>query len=412
MNIFSQFYCRVYQIIMRCFLPMLPYREPKLLSGNEDLLRVLEENGFDNIMIVTDKGVKEAGLTNTLEDFLTDNGVSFTVYDDTVANPTTKNVEDALELYKANNCQCLLAFGGGSPIDCAKGVAARLACPNKTLNDMKGLLKVNHKIPLLIAVPTTAGTGSETTLSTVITDSDTRFKYAINDIDLIPHYTILDAKLTLSLPKQMTATSGMDALTHAIEAYIGRSTTKSTRRNALTAIKLIFENLEVAYNDGANLQARKRLLKASYKAGLAFTKSYVGYVHAIAHSLGGKYDVPHGFANSVILPFVLKKYGKSAHFKLWKIAKFTGLVEDSATKEEGANAVIQKIEEMNRLMNIPTTISEINKEDIPELAKTASKEANPLYPVPKLMTAKQLEEIYYELKNIKIVQKQKNKKKK
>lgn len=398
MNIFSKFYCRVYQTVFRVFMPMLPYRQPKLLADYTDLLKVLEENSFDNIMIVTDAGVRSVGLTKNLEDVLNDNGIGYVVYDKTTANPTTDNVEEALELYKESKSQCLIAIGGGSPIDCAKAVGARIACPHRTLEDMKGLLKVNHKLPLLIAIPTTAGTGSETTLAAVITDSKTRHKYPINDFDLIPNYIILDAKLTLGLPKKMTATSGMDALTHAIEAYIGKSTTVSTRRNALTAIKLIFENLETAFNDGTNIQARKRMLKASYKAGLAFTKSYVGYVHAIAHSLGGKYNTAHGFANAVILPYVLKKYGKSVYKKLWKIAKFTDLCDEKTPIEQGAKLVIQKIEDMNKAMNIPTKITEIIAEDIPILAKTAAKEANPLYPVPKLMTAKELETIFHEIK--------------
>ncbi len=398
MNIFSRFYCRVHQIIMRSFVPFLPYREPKMLSDNTDILKVLEENNFDNVMIITDKGIRDLGLTKNLEDFLTENGVSSHVYDKTVPNPTTENVEQAAKIYMEKSCQCLIAFGGGSPMDCAKGVGARLACPNKTLNDMKGLLKINHKIPLLIAIPTTAGTGSEATLSAVITDNKNNFKYPINDFDLIPNYAMLDAKLTLSLPKQMTATSGMDALTHAIEAYIGRSTTKSTRRNALTAIKLIFENLQTVYNDGSNLQARKRMLKASYKAGLAFTKSYVGYIHAVAHSLGGKYDVAHGFANAVIMPYLLKIYGKSIYKKMWKIAKFTGLCDESSSKEQATKLVIKKIEDMNKSMNIPNKIPGIIEADIEELARSAAKEANPLYPVPKLLTAKQLQNVYYMIK--------------
>ncbi|MBO5954790.1 MAG: iron-containing alcohol dehydrogenase, partial [Clostridia bacterium] len=373
MNIFSKFYCRVYQITMRTFLPFLPYREPELISNNEELLKVLETNNCDNALIVTDKGIRGIGLTKNLEDFLTDNGVSFSVYDGTVANPTTTNVDEALEMYKKNECECLIAFGGGSAMDCAKAVGARLACPHKTLNDMKGVLKVNHKLPLLIAIPTTAGTGSETTVTAVITDSETRHKYPINDFDLIPHYAMLDAKLTLGLPKHITAQTGTDALTHAIEAYIGRSTTKSTRRNALTAIKLIFENLEVAYNDGSNIQARKRMLKASYKAGLAFTKSYVGYIHAVAHTLGGQYNVPHGLANAVIMPYFLRLYGKSAHKKLWKIGIFTGLFDEKMDKEQGAKIVIKKIEDMNKAMNIPTKIQGIKEEDIPALAKLASK---------------------------------------
>ncbi len=398
MNIFNAFYCRVYQTIFKVFLPMFPYREPKLLSNNNDLLKVLEDNALDNIMIVTDKSIRDLGLTKPLENYLIDNGVSVHVFDETVINPTTNNIEDAVKLYNEKQCQCLIAIGGGSVIDCAKGVGARIALPNKSLKDMKGLLKVNRRLPLLIAIPTTAGTGSEATLSAVITDSDSHFKFVINDFDLIPHYAMLDAKLTLGLPKNITATSGMDALTHAIEAYLGRSTTPTTRKNALTAIKLIFENLETAYNDGDNLQARKRMLKASYKAGLAFSKSYVGYVHAVAHSLGGKYNIQHGFANAVILPYMLKYYGKSVYKKLYKIAKFVGLCEENVTKEVAAKLVIKKIEDMNKVMNIPSKIDCIQECDIEEMAKIAVKEANPLYPVPKLFSSKQLQTVYYMVK--------------
>ena len=398
MNIFSRFYCRVYQIIMRCFLPLLPYREPKLLGGYEELLKVLEESNLDNIMLITGKVVRGLGLTKSLEDFLVENGVSFTIFDETVPNPTTQNVEDALKLYLENNCQGLIAFGGGSVIDCAKAVGARVACPNKSLKDMKGLLKVNRKLPLLVAIPTTAGTGSEATVTAVITDSENHKKFIINDFDLIPNYAILDAKLTLNLPPRTTALTGLDALTHAIEAYIGRSTTRTTRRNALMAIKLIFENIETAYVDGANIQARKRMLKASYRAGLAFTKSYVGYVHAISHSLGGKYNISHGLANAIILPYMLRKYGKSIHKKLWNIGKKIGLFESSISYEDGANIVISKIEEINKNLNVPTKIKEIQEMDIPELAKIATKEANPLYPVPKLFTSKTLADIYYQIK--------------
>lgn len=176
-------------------------------------------------------------------------------------------------------------------MDCAKGVGARLARPNKTLAKMEGILHVMHKLPLLIAVPTTAGTGSETTLAAVITDADTHHKYAINDFSLIPHYAVLEPEVTVGLPPQLTSTTGMDALTHAIEAYIGRSTTKQTRSAAIEAIQLILRYLPAAYKNGQNRIARKQMLRASYLAGTAFTKSYVGYVHAVAHSLGGQYGI-------------------------------------------------------------------------------------------------------------------------
>ena len=348
MNIFSKFYCRVYQTIFKLYLPFLPYKEPKLLINYEDILKVLEESGLDNVMLVTGKKIRGLGLTQTLENLLIDRGISVSVFDETQVNPTTENVEQAVELYKQKQCQCIIAFGGGSVIDCAKALGARISCPNKTLKDMKGLLKVNKTLPMLIAIPTTAGTGSETTLCAVITDSKTHKKFVINDFDLIPSYALLDPKLTLNLSPNTTATTGMDALVHAIEAYIGRSTTSTTRKYALSAIKLIFENLETVVKDGSNLQARKRMLKASYKAGMAFSRSYVGYVHAISHSLGGKYNIAHGYANAIILPYVLKVYGESVHNKLWKIAKHVGLCDENMSKEQAAKLVIGKIEEMNK----------------------------------------------------------------
>ncbi len=399
MNIFKKFYCRSYQVVFKSLLPVLPYREPKLLKTVEDIVKVIKEDNKSSVLLVTDSGIFKLGLTQKLEGDLKESNIKVIVYSDTVANPTTRNVEEALKLYKDNNCDAIIAFGGGSAMDCAKGVGARIARPNKTLGQMKGVLKVRKKLPLLIAIPTTAGTGSETTLAAVITDEQTHHKYAINDFSLIPKYASLMPNLTVGLPKIVTATTGMDALTHAVEAYIGRSTIKKTRRCAMEAVKLIFENLEKVYDDGSNLEARANMLLASYKAGIAFTVSYVGYVHAIAHSLGGKYNIPHGFANAVILPYVLKRYGKKINKKLWKLGENGGLFDKTTSYEEGAKIFIEKIEELNKKMGIASSIPEIKAEDIPLLAKTAESEANPLYPVPVLFTAKQLEEIYLELKN-------------
>lgn len=399
MNIFKKIYCRVYQGVFKMLLPVLPYRKPSLLNSDEDIIEVLKNKNINSVLLVTDKGIRSLGLTKPLEEKVVKAGIALAVFDGTVPNPTTENVVEALELYKNSDCKAIIAFGGGSAMDCAKATGARVANPKKTLAKMKGVFKVGRKLPLLIAIPTTAGTGSETTLAAVITDSETRHKYAINDFPLIPKYAMLEPGLTVGLPKHITSTTGMDALTHAVEAYIGRSTTKDTRADAKSAVKIIFENLEIAYDDGNNIEARKNMLVAAFKAGCAFTKSYVGYVHAIAHSLGGKYNIPHGLANAIILPYVLKAYGKSVHKKLWELGVFAGLFDKAVSKAEGARLFIEKIEEMNKNMQIGTTISEIVERDISELAKTAEKEANPLYPVPVLMTAKELEEIYREVKN-------------
>ena len=399
MKLCKKIYCRTFQFVFKCALPILPYRKPTILHSNEEIVEVLKEKEISNVLLVTDKGVRGLGLTESLEKALSESGLGVFVYDGTVANPTTENVEQALGVYKENVCQAIVAFGGGSAMDCAKATGARVARPKKSLSKMKGVLKVGRKIPLLIAVPTTAGTGSETTLAAVITDSETRHKYAINDFPLIPKYAGLMPELTIGLPKSITATTGMDALTHAVEAYIGRSTTKETRECALSAVKAIFENLPIAYVDGENLQARENMLVASFNAGLAFTKSYVGYVHAVAHSLGGKYNIPHGLANAIILPYVLRSYGRKIYKKLWEMGVYANLFPSSIPIEVGAKIFIESIESLNRNMGIGTAIAEIQESDIEELAKTAEKEANPLYPVPVLWTAKDLEKIYYEVKN-------------
>ena len=327
MNIFKKAYCRIYQGVFRLMLPLLPYREPKILKTNEEVASLLKAKGKQSVLLVTDKGIRRLGLTKKLEEELASAGVGLSIFDDVVPNPTTQNVSDCVKAYKEGGCQAIIALGGGSVMDCAKAAGAMVAKPKKSLKQMKGVLKVRKKIPLLIAVPTTAGTGSETTLAAVITDSETRHKYAINDFPLIPRYALLDANLTVGLPKHITSTTGMDALTHAIEAYIGRSTTKHTRQCALDAVKMIFENILKAYNNGSNLQARENMLLASYKAGVAFTQSYVGYVHAIAHTLGGEYNVAHGLANAVILPYVLKGYGR----KINSIKIFCGFIKTNYT---------------------------------------------------------------------------------
>ena len=397
MNFFRKLYCRTFQTAFKIALPFLPYREPKILKTNDDVVSVLLGKNIKSVLLVTDNGIRGIGLTKPLEDKISSSEIKLSVYDAVVPNPTSANVEEALQMYKQNACTAIIAFGGGSVMDCAKATGARVVYPKKSLAQMKGVMKVIKKLPTLIAVPTTAGTGSETTLAAVITDSETRHKYAINSFPLIPEYALLDASLTAGLPKHITSTTGMDALTHAVEAYIGRSTTPSTRKAAKKAVKLIFENIEEAYNNGKNLEARENMLIASYNAGLAFTKSYVGYVHAVAHSLGGKYNIAHGLANAIILPVVLKKFGKSVHKKLWQLGVSAGLFDKSVSKADGAKLFIEKIESLNKNMGIGTSIDAINKADIPELAKTAEHEANPLYPVPKLFTAKELEEIYLEL---------------
>ena len=395
MNRAKKIYCRVFQTGFKLVLPILPYRKPKRLRDVTDISGVLLRKNIRSVLLVTDAGVLGLGLTKRLERNLAENNIKCVIYDGTVANPTTKNVEEALDLYYLNDCEALIGFGGGSSMDCAKAVGARVAKPNQSLNQMKGILKVHKKLPPLIAVPSTSGTGSEATLASVIVDSETRHKYAINDFPLIPRYAVLDPRVTLSLPPYITATTGMDALTHVVEAYIGRSTTPGTRKDACMAVELIFGNLDTAVFHGEDMEARKNMLKASYYAGCAFTKSYVGYVHAVAHSLGGQYNIPHGLANAVLLPYVLEAYGKAIHDKLHVLAIAAGIAKEETPEEEAAKAFIDAIKGMQERYHIGNKIKGIVKEDIPKLAAYADKEANPLYPVPVLMDAKELEKFYY-----------------
>lgn len=393
MNIFKKIYCRVFQTCFHLAIPLLPYRDPKILDSIEALPEEFAERKIKSVLLVTDPIIRK--LTGELETKLDNEGIKCVVYDKTNANPTVSNIEEALELYKKEGCQALIGFGGGSSIDCAKAVGARVACPKKTLEKMKGILKIHRRIPLLAAIPTTAGTGSETTVTTVITDDKTHYKYPISDFPLIPKIAVLDPKVTFSLPPHLTASTGMDALTHAVEAFIGGSTTKKTRDYSIRATKLIFSNIEKAYKNGTDENARRNMLLASNLAGGAFSRSYVGYVHAVAHSLGGAYNIPHGLANTVLLPVVLKRYGSSVWKKLQILAVAAGVASPSDTRQIAAEKFIAEICRLNKAMGIPEKLEGIKKEDIAELARRADKEANPIYPVPVLWNAKELEEFYY-----------------
>ena len=394
MNIFYKMYARIYQGFFRMALPILPYRNPKILDDTSKIVEILK-NKKNKPLIITDRFLYNSDLLNNLLDSLRANNMPYEVFEDVLPNPTSDIVHNALDLFRKSNCDSLIAFGGGSVMDTAKAVGALVARPKKTLAQLGGILKIRKKIPLLIAVPTTCGTGSETTLASVITDSETRHKYAINDFPLIPSYAVLDYKLVLKLPANLIATTGLDALTHAVEAFIGRSTTKDTRRDAMEAIKVIFDNLLDAVNHDE--KALNNMLYASHLAGRAFSKSYVGYVHAIAHSLGGKYNIPHGYANAVILPHVLKEYGSKINKKLGRIIDYIN-TNNKLSLEEKASLFMEKLDDLESKLNIDKYISSINTADIDEMARYACKEANPLYPVPVLWDLKKMKSMYYKIK--------------
>ena len=394
MNILKKLWCRTYQTAFRMVIPILPYRQPELHDSLDSMADIVRSRGISRILIVTDQGLVRAGICRMVQEKLEAAGIAYAIYDGTVPNPTIQNVEEARQLYLDSQSQAIIALGGGSAMDCAKAAACRIARPRTPVRYMKGILKVWVRLPLLIAVPTTAGTGSETTLAAVITDPEKHHKYAIMDFPLIPRIAVLDYRVTTGLPPHITSTTGMDALVHAVEAFIGRSTTAYTRRMAIEAVQLIHENLLRAYHDGQDAEARRQMLRAAYCAGAAFSQSYVGYVHSVAHSLGGMYGTPHGLANAVLLPIALKQYGKAAYRRLALLARASGVVREVKSEKLTAEDFINWVEAMNREMQIPSHLDGIRREDIPAMATYAEKEGNPLYPVPVLWTRRELEEIY------------------
>lgn len=392
-------YYRAYQKVMKVMLYFIDWSEPQLLTGPGSIRKlpsVIKEKGIGKVMVVTDKGLMSLNLLDGLFEELDKAGISYVVYDGVQPNPSIENIEEAREMFVSNGCEAMIAFGGGSPMDCAKAACARVVRPNKTIPQMRGVLKVMRKLPPFFAVPTTAGTGSETTVAAVVSNTQTHEKYAINDPCLRPKFAVLDPELTTGLPQKITSTTGLDALTHAVEAYIGKSNVPSTKDYAERATKLIFENLETCYNDGQNVEARGQMLLASFYAGMAFTRAYVGYVHAIAHNLGGMYGIPHGLANSVILPVVLEEYGSTIYPRLAKLAEIVGI--DGQTEEELAKGFIAEIKAMNERMAIPTSFEQIKEEDIPTIVERAMKEAHPLYPTPVIFDADRLAQIVRKLK--------------
>ena len=378
----NTFFCRACQYCFAVGARFLPWRTPEVFSGEGSLLRaadILRENGLRRPFVVASRRQCADEHFRALQETLDEQDILLSIFSAVETDPSVETVERIASQYRLDRCDCFLVIGGGSPMDAAKAAAARLARPEKTVPQLGGLLKVRRRVPPLIAVPTTAGTGSETTIAAVVTDG--HHKYAISDLCLIPRYAILDPTLSTGLPPRITAETGMDALTHAVEAYLSRFyNTGMTRALAESAVVAIFAHLERAYRDGASLDDRAAMLQASFDAGAAFTRASVGNVHAIAHTLGGLYGVPHGLANAVLLPLVLEDYGAAAYPRLAHLARLLGLKGD--TEETRAKAFIAEIRAMNARMNVPDRFDCIRDEDIPLMARWAAQEANPVYPVP------------------------------
>lgn len=389
---------RIYQKVLKFAAYFLGIKEPKTISGIDSIKKIpelLKKYNLKQPLVVTDNGLHSLGLVNPLLDEISKSGLNYGYFYDVNANPTILNVENGLSIYKMVGCDSIIAVGGGSALDCAKMIGARASNPNKSVEKMKGLLHVRKALPFLVAVPTTAGTGSETTLAAVIVNEKTHHKYAINDPHLIPKFAVFDPKLLMNLPGKITSTTGMDALTHSVEAFIGHSNTRKTKKAAVESIKLIQQYLVKSYADGHNLEFREKMQHASFLAGVAFTRAYVGYVHALAHALGGKYNVPHGLANAIILPYVLESFGKKAHKKLAILCDELSLCEKTENNETKAAYFIKWIRSLNKSMLIPEKFDiEYNETDVNEMVEHAFKEGNPLYPVPREFSRIDFKNIY------------------
>lgn len=378
---------RLPQYTARAALPLVKIPEPPTLKGAGMVTRfpeVMATTGIRRVLVVCGPTVYALGMLSPFLTALETNGITPVIFHGVDPNPTFKNVYDAIEMYQSHFCDSIVAFGGGSAIDCAKITAAKIT-NDKPIEKMAGLFRLAHRLPPFFAVPTTAGSGSEASIAAVVTNEAQHEKLKIADAKLCPLAVVLDPTLTRSMPANVTAYAGMDALAHAVEAYIGLFDTPYVREKALEASRRILAALPTAFDNPDDLEARLTMQEAAMDAGKAFTRAMVGYVHAIAHAVGGLYNLPHGLACAAILPRVLAFSKPAVPEKLAELAYNAELGGPELSDEELADALIAKIESMNRHFGIPETLDALRVEDIPDIARRALAEANPAYPVPRIM---------------------------
>jgi alcohol dehydrogenase len=345
-------------------------------GGVDDAIKDIQSLGFKRALIVTDKPLVKIGLVEKVATKLTENGITVFLFDGVQPNPTVSNVEAGLAILKANECDLIISLGGGSPHDCAKGIAL-VATNGGSIKDYEGV-DVSIKPQLaLVAINTTAGTASEMTRFCIITDESRHIKMAIVDKNTTPILSVNDPELMLEKPAQLTAATGMDALTHAVEAYVSIAANPITDACAIKAIELIQANLISAVNNGNDIQAREQMAYAQFLAGMAFNNASLGYVHAMAHQLGGFYDLPHGVCNALLLPHVQEYNAQVAAPRLKDVAKAMGVDVANMTDEQGAKAAIDAIKVLAIAVDIPKnlTLLGVKAADIPTLADNALKDA-------------------------------------
>lgn len=366
---------------------ILNFRKPQLFTGPGSSLELCDHiagTGVTRLFVVTDAMLMKLGLLNPMLARLKEKGVTTVIFDGVEPNPTIAQIETGLAQLKREHCSAILAVGGGSSIDAAKVIGARATNPH-SIRWMGGLFRLIFKPLTLYAVPTTAGTGSEVTIAAVVSDPENTRKFAIMDPRLIPTAAALDAQLMTGLPPHITAATGMDALTHAVEAYISRNHYAATDAEAIEATRLIMQNLQNVVKNGQDLEGRANMALASFKAGVAFTSAGVGYVHAIAHNYGAYYHLPHGLANAIVMPYVLDYSKSECSDRLAQLAEVSGLKKGGESEAQLADAFIAKIRAMNEEFGIPTKVEKLKASDIPLIATAALKEAHWTYAVPRYM---------------------------
>lgn len=382
-------------VMLKLVTVFIPAPKPTIYSGAGASLKLCESlkyMGVNKLLIVTDEMLVKLGLLDALQKRLKELGIQFVVFDKVVPDPGYQIVEAGVDLGVSHQCDAVLGFGGGSSLDAAKIIAARLTNP-VAIKKLVGVLKVKVAPVPIFTIPTTAGTGSETTIAAVVSDPDTNQKTPVIDPKLVPVAAALDPELMTGLPPHITAATGMDALTHAVESYISRHAAPDTDVYALSAVKMIMKYLPIAYEDGENLEAREAMALASFYAGAAFTKANLGYVHAIAHQFGAFYHTPHGLANAIVLPKVLDYSLPAASQRLAQLAVATGLGNSTEDNKVLAQKFVDSVKALNQKIGIPATLDKLKKEDIPAIAKGALKEAHYLYPVPRYMNNKQCQQM-------------------
>jgi len=390
---------RFVMLVTKIIMFFVPEAKPTVLSGvgsSIQLTDTISHFGLKKVLIVTDAMLVKLGVVAPIAEALKAKGVEPVIFDGVEPDPSFEVVDAGLATLKQNSCDGVLAIGGGSSIDAAK-VMALAGSNDKSPRELEGKFVAKNPALPLFAIPTTAGTGSEVTVAAVISDKTDGSKKLVLDPKIVPLAAALDPKIMEGLPPHITAATGMDALTHAVEAYIATFATKQTDAYAVAATRMIMNNLETAYSDGSNMAAREAMAQGSFYAGLAFTKAFVGYVHAIAHQFGGKYHTPHGLANALVLPHILEYSKDKVADRLANLAVECGLGERSEGDAALAQKFVDRVWAMNEAMGIPKSLDALQAKDIPEIAKAALHEAHFTYPVPKYMDKSQCQAILHKL---------------